>query len=446
MRYFVKIFIFAVLNIFLFAGLSHAEKVTFVKEYTYQASESDSKISSRTNAFEQVKRLLLEEIGTYVTSVTEVNELRLTKDQITAYSAGTVQVKVIEENWDGRTYWLKASVAVNPNEVVEALKKFVEKKVKDNRTELTEGKKAKQDKNKKPVTTRKLTTQDLKNAEYVIIKHGKIKLKNGEYGNKADIVSENHLSVTFEKAEFGDLNDDGVEDAVVILNTYAGGNRSFMELAAVLNRDGAPYNIASIDMGYSVPINFLSIESGNIIIDMMTYGPNDAMCCPTERKVFRYKLSGWELVQIFDPQENNTSERTATSAVTTPIPAPAPVLMPPRAFSQNTTFPTIIIDELFTVKAGAERYYVLTLRKGDRIFIETIIFEGGNKDINFFIMDAPNASKYKKGEKYHYLGGLITVKDTLMFEVPHDGQYYLFYDNKFSFITSKKVKAFVAAP
>jgi hypothetical protein len=35
MRYFVKVFIFAVINIFLFAGLSHA--VTFVKEYTYQA-------------------------------------------------------------------------------------------------------------------------------------------------------------------------------------------------------------------------------------------------------------------------------------------------------------------------------------------------------------------------------------------------------------------------
>ncbi len=43
MRYFTKVLIFAVLNIFLFAGLSHAEKVTFVKEYTYQASELDSK-------------------------------------------------------------------------------------------------------------------------------------------------------------------------------------------------------------------------------------------------------------------------------------------------------------------------------------------------------------------------------------------------------------------
>ncbi|MCL5978184.1 MAG: hypothetical protein M1147_08730 [Nitrospirae bacterium] len=41
----MKIFLVAVLNMFLFAGLSHAEKVTFVKEYTYQASELDSKTS-----------------------------------------------------------------------------------------------------------------------------------------------------------------------------------------------------------------------------------------------------------------------------------------------------------------------------------------------------------------------------------------------------------------
>jgi hypothetical protein len=31
MRYFMKVFIFTILNIFLFAGLSRAEKITFVK-------------------------------------------------------------------------------------------------------------------------------------------------------------------------------------------------------------------------------------------------------------------------------------------------------------------------------------------------------------------------------------------------------------------------------
>jgi hypothetical protein len=47
MRYFVKVFLACVLGIFLSAGLSHAGKVTFVKEYTYQASELDNKASCR---------------------------------------------------------------------------------------------------------------------------------------------------------------------------------------------------------------------------------------------------------------------------------------------------------------------------------------------------------------------------------------------------------------
>lgn len=48
-----------------------AETVTFTKEYTYQASDFDSRNSSRTIALEMVKRLLLEELGTYLVSETE---------------------------------------------------------------------------------------------------------------------------------------------------------------------------------------------------------------------------------------------------------------------------------------------------------------------------------------------------------------------------------------
>lgn len=77
---------------------------TFIKEYTYQASELDSKISCRTIALEQVKRLLLEEMGTYLESFTEVKNYHLSKDQIIIYTAGVVQLNIIEEKWDGKGY------------------------------------------------------------------------------------------------------------------------------------------------------------------------------------------------------------------------------------------------------------------------------------------------------------------------------------------------------
>ncbi len=93
----------------------------FEREYTYQASEADSKLSSRTVSLAEVKRLLLEELGTYLESVTEVKNFQLTKDQIPALTAGIVRVEVLDERWDGKTYWLKARIAADPEGVVKSI-------------------------------------------------------------------------------------------------------------------------------------------------------------------------------------------------------------------------------------------------------------------------------------------------------------------------------------
>jgi tetratricopeptide (TPR) repeat protein len=94
---------------------------TFVKEYTYQASDFDSKISSRAIALEQVKRLLLEEVGTYLISETDVKDFQLTKDRITTLSAGVVQTEILNETWDGKTYYLRARVSIDPQEVTKLI-------------------------------------------------------------------------------------------------------------------------------------------------------------------------------------------------------------------------------------------------------------------------------------------------------------------------------------
>jgi len=93
----------------------------FEREYTYQASEADSKLSSRTVSLAEVKRLLLEELGTYLESITEVKNFQLTKDQITALTAGIVRVEVLDERWDGKIYWLKARIAADPDGVVKSI-------------------------------------------------------------------------------------------------------------------------------------------------------------------------------------------------------------------------------------------------------------------------------------------------------------------------------------
>ncbi len=111
--YFVFIMVFS-----LSATTTSAKVVTYVKEYNYQAGEADSKLSARTIALEQVKRLLLEELGTYIVSETTVKNFELTKDQISSFTTGIVMTVIIEEKWDGKTYFLKAKIAADTDELV----------------------------------------------------------------------------------------------------------------------------------------------------------------------------------------------------------------------------------------------------------------------------------------------------------------------------------------
>jgi hypothetical protein len=69
-------FLFLILSFLLFANSSFAETKTFIKEYTYHAGDEDSRNSSRTIALREVKRLLLEELGTYLESQTEVKNFQ----------------------------------------------------------------------------------------------------------------------------------------------------------------------------------------------------------------------------------------------------------------------------------------------------------------------------------------------------------------------------------
>ena len=101
---------------------------TFVREYTYKAGEADSKLTSRAIALEQVKRLLLEEVGVYIKSSlssqeTEINGTvsALTQKDIQVLSAGITQTKVLEEKWDGESYRLKAEIQLDEKDVLRQL-------------------------------------------------------------------------------------------------------------------------------------------------------------------------------------------------------------------------------------------------------------------------------------------------------------------------------------
>lgn len=112
----------------------NAESRTFVREYYYQAGESDSKITSRTKALTEVKRLLLEEIGVYLESYINYSEEQdgdrisnqFLKKEIEQISAGITETTILEENWTGIEYYIKAEITVDPEDVVRQLNRSIE--------------------------------------------------------------------------------------------------------------------------------------------------------------------------------------------------------------------------------------------------------------------------------------------------------------------------------
>jgi len=90
---------------------------TLQKDYTYQAGETDNQFTSRALAVEQVKRLLLEELGTYLGRETGAKNSDLTKDQIIALAAGFVKIDIVDERWDGQACYIRAKITADPKEV-----------------------------------------------------------------------------------------------------------------------------------------------------------------------------------------------------------------------------------------------------------------------------------------------------------------------------------------
>ncbi len=126
-----------------------------------------------------------------------------------------------------------------------------------------------------------------------------IALENGEYHEKPDAASATYITnirLAPERA-FGDLDGDGKRDAAVILSDAPGGSGVFGYLAAVVDRDGIPTNVATAALGDRVAVKGVAITDGTVVLDVMTHGPDDPMCCPSVAATWVYRLAGDTLVR-----------------------------------------------------------------------------------------------------------------------------------------------------
>ena len=133
-----------------------------------------------------------------------------------------------------------------------------------------------------------LTRDALRNAEYTFFQE-KVRLSDGFLSRKLEIGQE--AWQLHDPLAFGDLDNDGVEDAAVVLSYNGGGSGTFFSLLAILNENGAPLHVASIGLGDRIRLNSLEIAAGVITVKMVAHGPNDALCCPTQETTATFRLN-----------------------------------------------------------------------------------------------------------------------------------------------------------
>ena len=121
----------------LLCSYGFSQKRTFTRDYTYRASERDSKVTARAAAIREMQTLLLLEIGQVLQSEQALRRLSVAVDgketfsesfsqEIMAITAGFVEMKIIEEDWDGKFYYIAARMVVDPKEVSQRVAKALD--------------------------------------------------------------------------------------------------------------------------------------------------------------------------------------------------------------------------------------------------------------------------------------------------------------------------------
>lgn len=95
----------------------------------------------------------------------------------------------------------------------------------------------------------------------------------------------------------GDLDADGVAEAVVLINYAPGGSAQLLHLAVVRAEGGVAVNVATALVADRPRVRNLSIHSGEVVLDLVQAGAGDPACCPGDVVTRRWVFDGRQLTE-----------------------------------------------------------------------------------------------------------------------------------------------------
>jgi hypothetical protein len=96
-RLIIRLSFFALFSMCIYPSLSHSEIIYVIHKYVM--GDNDSRNDARKMCFLEAKRKVIEKAGTYIESLTEVKNAKLSKDEILAYSSALLKVETVKEDW-----------------------------------------------------------------------------------------------------------------------------------------------------------------------------------------------------------------------------------------------------------------------------------------------------------------------------------------------------------
>lgn len=166
----------------------------------------------------------------------------------------------------------------------------------------------------KTLTAPDLTVEKLKNAEYYFLAKGPIKLANGKYEDPET----KRIFTMSDVVTYGDLNKDGIKDAVTAVQVAIPNQGDFSYLVALINDNGNPRNISAEFLGQQVKVKTLTIKPEQTIeaqMDQYRLGETE----PTAAITQTFKLK--------DPASQPSPTASPTPS-TSPTPTPTPQISP----------------------------------------------------------------------------------------------------------------------
>lgn len=115
------------------------------------------------------------------------------------------------------------------------------------------------------------------------------------------------IRLVAESVALGDLDGDGAVDGAAVLEDDSSGSGRFMYLVAVLSALTNPKPTSPLLLGDRVQIKSLVIDGAGVVVEMVTQGPDDPLCCGTLNVRQVFGLEDGQLVQQSSEEMGQTA-------------------------------------------------------------------------------------------------------------------------------------------